>query len=585
MNAKARQEKSLGPYRCVERIGEGGQGTVWRAFKGEGSEAVAVKELRLSRPKKRARFIQEITIHKALSAAKAPNVMPLLDDNLEEIANGGMQGYLVMPVAEVALDDVIDTVRDRLELSMEILSGIATGLAAAHAAGVIHRDLKPGNVLFLNRSLREPLISDFGICLLRETAGAARITEVGETVGAKYFMAPEQEHGGVSDVTFAADVYAAGKLLHFMLTGRYLLREHLEKAFRPDEMAREPRLQAVLEELLARCLVEDPAGRLQDGAELLTVCERLLTTFRSGSVPATRNGGSLRKAYDLFLDAFAVNHGQASVRFDEAQDQLRSGWLDLHGRVEADDEHAAAAAEEFMHSQPSALAASLALARMDHVPMFAQFKRLLEFTTGLGENVTGYKAVIAIPQVEAGFLYMAATLLALHNESWGVLEKLLTVKFEMVYQSSRLQPVYGFDHPGFFHSDALKQSAPAHHDLFRTVLLKTDVREITRLEKESLFDVYAQADLLLTLRAVQVEQTGQHVGKWPDFGRFYGARVTPLLQRIQQDDEYAAGVLRAFGESREEFFDRLNRRIQYLRENWFGGSKFQWSSIGAWHPE
>jgi serine/threonine protein kinase len=283
MNAKSREEKKIGPYRLVERIGEGGQGVVWRAFRGEGGEAVAVKVLRLSHPKKRARFIQEITIHSALSAARAPNVMPLLDHNLDETANNGVHGYIVMPLAEVSLQDVIDTLRERLELSLELFCGIVTGLATAHRAGVVHRHLKPANILFTNRSLRDPLISDFGIHLLRDTPRVERIREVGETVGAGYFMAPEQEHGGVSDATFAADVYAAGKLMLFMLTGRYLLRERLDKAFLPDEIQREPRLKMILDEVLSRCIVEESGARIQNGGELLALCQRLRTSFRNRS--------------------------------------------------------------------------------------------------------------------------------------------------------------------------------------------------------------------------------------------------------------------------------------------------------------
>jgi len=266
MNAKSREDKKIG-----------------RAFRGEGGEAVAVKVLRLSHPKKRARFIQEITIHSALSAARAPNVMPLLDHNLDETANNGVHGYIVMPLAEVSLDDVIETLRERLELSLELLYGIATGLDTAHRARVVHRGLKPGNILFTNRSLRNPLIADFGIGLLQETPSVERIEEVGDTIGAKYFMAPEQEHGGVSDVTFAADVYAAGKLLHFMLTGRYLLSERLDKAFLPHEIQRDPRLQMMLDEVLSRCIIEEPGARLQNGGELLQLCKRLRTSFRTPS--------------------------------------------------------------------------------------------------------------------------------------------------------------------------------------------------------------------------------------------------------------------------------------------------------------
>jgi serine/threonine protein kinase len=584
MNAKSREERTVGPYRLVEKIGEGGQGTVWRGFRGEGGEAVAVKVLRLSHPKKRARFLQEINIHSALSAARAPNVMPLLDHNVDETGNNGVQGYLVMPLAEVSLHDVIDTLRERLELSLELLGGIATGLDAAHKAGVVHRDLKPGNILFTNRSLRDPLISDFGICLLRETPGVDRITEVGETVGAKYFMAPEQEHGGVSDVTFAADTYAAGKLLHFMLTGRYLVRERLDKAFQADEFQREPRLQVILDELLSRCVVEEPAERIQTGGELLVLCQRLLTSFRNPFANGSGNGGSLRKYYDSFTQAFTGEARQASLAFDELQEGLRTGWLDLHARVEARHDAAPEAAEWYVRSQTAPLAASLALARMDASVLFSNFKRLLEFTTDLSEGLAGYAAIAAIPHVEAGFLYMAASVFALHHQSWNTLEKLLTAKFKWVYQSARIHYSYGFDHPYFFHSNALQDEADRHNDLFRTVLLEPYVVDVTRLEKEQLLDVYAQADFLMSLRAAQIAILGEPASRWADFGRFYAERVTPLLERIHEDADYATGVLRSFGESRDEFESNLDARLDYIRRNFFGGAQYRYSSLREWNP-
>jgi serine/threonine protein kinase len=584
MNAKSREERQIGPYRLVERIGSGGQGTVWRAFKGEGGEAVAVKVLRLSHPRRRARFIQEVTIHSALSAAGAPNVMPLLDHNLDETANDGVQGYLVMPLAEVSLHDVIETLRGRLELSLELLCATATGLAAAHKAGVVHRDLKPGNILFTNRALREPLISDFGICLLRDTPDQARITEVGETVGAKYFMAPEQESGGVSDVTFAADVYAAGKLLHFMLTGRYLLRERLNTAFHADELIAEPRLQVVLDQLLSLCVVEDPAARLQNGSELLEACQRTLASFRSPAGANGGNGGSLRKLYDGFTQSFVGDARSASLQFDELQNELSTSWRDLHERVQSNDADAAAAAEQYVRSQSAPLAASLAMARVDAGALFPDFKRLLEFTTELSEGIAGYAAVAAIPHVEAGFLYMATSLFALHHEAWDTLESLLTAKFRWVYQSPRGLYSSGFTHPNFFHSEALQREAPRHHDLFRSVLSEPAVVDITRLDNERLSDLYAQTDLLMSLKAAQPDHRDEEGPRWADFGRFYPERVTPLLERIQYDAEYAGGVLRAFGESRDEFLSQLNSRLHYIRQNFFGGSRYMYASLNEWHP-
>jgi serine/threonine protein kinase len=584
MNAKSLEPKKIGPYRLVEQIGSGGQGTVWRAFKGEGSEAVAVKVLRLTHPKKRARFVREVGIHAALSATAAPNVMPLIDHNLEETANDGVQGFLAMPLAEVSLHDEIETLRERLELSLEVLCGIANGLAAAHKAGVVHRDLKPGNVLFTNRALRDPLISDFGIALLRETPGEERITEAGETVGAKYFMAPEQEHGGVSDVTFSADVYAAGKLLHFMLTGRYLMREHLEKAFTADELTREPRLQIVLDEFLARCIVESPADRIPDGTALLELCQRLLASFRA---PAGNGGshGSLRKSYETFTQLFAAEDSRASsLVFDELQDELRRQWLQLHPRLEGRPDEIAQAAGEYVRSLPAPLAATFAMARVDADTLFPHFKRLLELATDLSEGIAGYPAVASVPRVEAGFLYMACSVLALHHESWRTLEKLLTVQFQWTYQSARTHYAYGFAHPYFFHTEALGGHAAQHNDFFRSVLAEPPAVEVTRLERERLLDVYAQADLLMSLKAAQMEVGGEHAPRWADFGRFYEQRVTPLLERMHHDSEYAAGVVRAFGETPDQFFANLNTRLRYVRERFFDNARWDFASLDEWHP-
>lgn len=283
--AKSQKPREIGPYRLVDQIGSGGQGTVWRAFKGEAGEALAVKVLTLSHPKKRDRFLREIQTHAALTATKADNVIPLLDYDVTETSNG-IAGYLVMPRAEVSLQDVKETVKERLELSLEVFCGILNGIKAAHAAGIVHRDIKPGNILFMDRSLRQPLVSDFGIALLRDTPDSDR-TEACEIVSATSFMAPEQEHGGVTEVSFAADVYASAKVLHFMLTGRCLVRESLETAFTTDELQRDPRLQRVKSEILSMCIIEEAGARVQDASRLDAIAARLREDLRWVSLRPT----------------------------------------------------------------------------------------------------------------------------------------------------------------------------------------------------------------------------------------------------------------------------------------------------------
>jgi serine/threonine-protein kinase len=274
--------KTVGPWKLGERIGGGGQGSVFKATRGEGT-AAAVKVIGLSKPKKKARFIQEVRIHALLSESQAPNVMPVLDHNLEEASENSVAGYIAMPLAVYSLDNRIANglYNLRIEFCLETFVGIATGIQAAHGHGAIHRDIKPANILFLDESLKQPMVSDFGICFLKETDESERLTEEGETVGARFFMAPEQERGGVTDVDESSDVYALGKLLHFMITSRYLYREELSRTFTDEELAKDERLRLIRDDLLARMIVEDRTQRIQSAGEVLEISRDILNAFRS----------------------------------------------------------------------------------------------------------------------------------------------------------------------------------------------------------------------------------------------------------------------------------------------------------------
>jgi len=274
--------KTVGPWKLGDRLGRGGQGSVYRATREEGTVA-AVKIIGLSKPKRKARFIQELKIHVLLSEERAANVITVLDHNLEEVSGSenAIRGYIAMPVAVCSLEDRISLYNLRIEFCLETFVGIVTGIVAAHQHGAIHRDIKPANVLFLDESLKEPMLSDFGICFLKETAESDRLTEHGETVGARFFMAPEQERGGITDVAESADIYALGKLLHFMITSRYLYREEVNAAFQDDEIAKDERLKSIGDNLLARMIVENRDKRIQSASEVLEIATKMLSDFRS----------------------------------------------------------------------------------------------------------------------------------------------------------------------------------------------------------------------------------------------------------------------------------------------------------------
>lgn len=116
-------------------------------------------------------------------------------------------------------------------------------------------------------------------------------------------MAPEQERGGVTDVDESSDVYALGKLLHFMITSRYLFREELSEAFTNEEVARDERLRAVRDDLLARMIVKNRDERIQSAGEVLDISGRILDA-RKRSRPRRGLLGEVLEIPGKILNAF-----------------------------------------------------------------------------------------------------------------------------------------------------------------------------------------------------------------------------------------------------------------------------------------
>jgi serine/threonine protein kinase len=599
-------QEYVGRWKLGRRLGKGrgGQARVYEATAGEGGEVYALKLIQAKTAKKLSRFKREIEQHKLLSDRRAPNIMPILEDAVEVRDDGSAQGHIVMPLGVGTLEDFVGVFEARLELSLEVFVGILRGVEQAHAIGVIHRDLKPANILFIDRSLAEPLVSDFGICLLRAATVDERLTDVGETVGARWFMAPEQERGGVVEVTEAADIYALGKLLFYMLTGRYVYREELDDTFTSDEVARDPRVAIVQDAILRHTIVRHAEQRIQTAAELRALVEQMLRTFRGSAAPSPApdssepaGGGGhdvptdgeppsgVRASYDRAILSLAEGRTRlARLQFDLACQRFEYSWSELASSTSVDPKDAAHLAEALTLEQAEGIGTIFAMARFDAAELLSDYKHYVEYVMNLTEESAGDRRLRSVPHVCAGAFYMLASVASLQRNAWSVFAFMLTAKLEWHYQSSRPLYGYAFDLPYFFHPEALERRATSAHDFYRGILSRSAIFQPIGIREAEVSNAYVQAQFLMCVRAAQLNEQGEDVSVFADFGRFYSERLAPLLFRIQNDPAFASGVLRAFGEEPTEWLAKLPERLSRIRKSFWDSAHYDWASISGW-PE
>jgi tetratricopeptide (TPR) repeat protein len=268
---------SLGPYRLQAELGRGGMGIVYRAYDNDLQRTVAVKVLRLELacdPASRARFVRE-----AQTAARVQH------DNLVSVhavvAAPDALPYLVLEyVSGPSLAELIRT-RRQLESreAATLMAQAADGLAAAHAGGLIHRDVKPSNLLIDSETQRIKL-SDFG--LARFLTGTSAMTQQGVLAGTPAYMSPEQAVGQ-DQLDGRTDVYSLGVTLYEALTGEVPFRgaPHLVLAQVLEDDPRPPRqlndrVPHDLETICLKAMAKEPVRRYATAGELADDLRRWL---------------------------------------------------------------------------------------------------------------------------------------------------------------------------------------------------------------------------------------------------------------------------------------------------------------------
>ena len=257
-------------YQLAEPIAAGGVGQVWRAADLLLDREVAVKLLRpeyADHPDTLERFRAEA---KHAGSLTHPCVARVYDYGS---AGPAIPPYLVMEyVNGPSLADMLAVDPVHPVLALDVAAQAAAGLEAAHRIGLVHRDIKPGNILIGADGLVK--ITDFGIA---HAAGSAPITGPGLVMGTPQYMAPERISGG--QATPASDLYALGILIYECLTGlppydggtAEVMAGHLYLPMPPLPAGVPPEL----DELIARLTAKDPAARLSDAAEVAAIATRL----------------------------------------------------------------------------------------------------------------------------------------------------------------------------------------------------------------------------------------------------------------------------------------------------------------------
>ncbi|HEU0030977.1 MAG TPA: serine/threonine-protein kinase [Kofleriaceae bacterium] len=266
----------LGSYRILELLGKGGMGYVYRAEHVKLGREVALKLLRSDYAKRRdsvARFFQEA---RTVNRVRHRNIVDVtdfveLDDGTTFIIMEFLRGQSLGKWARSGVD---------MPRALAVLVQICDGLGAAHHVGVVHRDLKPDNVIVVPTSDGAELVKllDFGVAKLlnRDDEDVGFQTAAGSVIGTPAYMSPEQAGGMVIDAR--SDIYSLGAIIYELFCGQPMfrgrsfgeyVRKHLtELPIPPRATANGQQIDPRLEALILRCIEKDPARRFQDILEL-----------------------------------------------------------------------------------------------------------------------------------------------------------------------------------------------------------------------------------------------------------------------------------------------------------------------------
>src|SRR5881296_4154601 len=277
----------LGDYQLLEEIGRGGQGVVFRARQKSLNRTVALKVIGLGQWASKAHLKRFRREAEAAASLEHPGIVPI-----HEVGERDGSCYFSMKFIEGGqLDEIVRRTPMSIRHAAELIAKVARTVHYAHEHGILHRDIKPGNILLDAKG--EPLLTDFGLARLVEAEST--VTRTKEVMGTPSYMAPEQAVGNNAAVGGATDVYGLGAVLYQLLTGHppfaggttyETIKLVLDTEPRQPRLLN-PKIDRDLSTICLKCLEKDPKRRYTSA---LALAEDLEHWLKHEPIRARRSG-------------------------------------------------------------------------------------------------------------------------------------------------------------------------------------------------------------------------------------------------------------------------------------------------------